>query len=61
LDPVAPIAASAHPDTAFFLAYLASQAATRKFLEQGFDIAEVILAPSQKPVLSQFDSLTPAE
>jgi molybdate transport system substrate-binding protein len=36
--PVALVAASANRDTAFFLAYLASQAATRKFLEQGFDI-----------------------
>jgi molybdate transport system substrate-binding protein len=36
--PVALVAASANPDTAFFLPYLASQAATRKFLEQGFDM-----------------------
>jgi molybdate transport system substrate-binding protein len=36
--PVALIASSANPDAAFFLAYLTSQAATKIFLEQGFDI-----------------------
>jgi ABC-type molybdate transport system substrate-binding protein len=36
--PVALVVAPANRDTAFFLAYLASQAATRKFLELGFDI-----------------------
>jgi molybdate transport system substrate-binding protein len=34
--PVALVAASANPDAAFFFAYLASQAATQIFLEQGF-------------------------
>jgi molybdate transport system substrate-binding protein len=36
--PVARIAASANPDAALFLAYLASQVATKIFLEQGFEI-----------------------
>jgi len=36
--PVALIAASTNPDAAFFLAYLTSQAATKIFLEQGFEI-----------------------
>jgi molybdate transport system substrate-binding protein len=36
--PVALVAASANPDAAFFLAYLTSQAATRFFLEQGFEV-----------------------
>jgi molybdate transport system substrate-binding protein len=36
--PVALVAASANPDAAFFLAYLTSQAATKIFLEQGFEI-----------------------
>ena len=36
--PVALIASSANPDAAFFLAYLTSQAATKIFLEQGFEI-----------------------
>jgi len=36
--PAALIAASANPDAALFLAYLASQAATKIFLEQGFEI-----------------------
>jgi molybdate transport system substrate-binding protein len=36
--PVALIAASGNPDAALFLAYLASQAATKIFLEQGFEI-----------------------
>jgi molybdate transport system substrate-binding protein len=36
--PVALIAASANPDAAVFLAYLASQAATKIFLEQDFEI-----------------------
>ena len=36
--PVALVAASANPDAAFFLAYLASQAATQIFLEQGFEV-----------------------
>jgi ABC-type molybdate transport system substrate-binding protein len=36
--PVALVAASANPDGAFFLAYLASRAATKIFLEQGFDV-----------------------
>jgi molybdate transport system substrate-binding protein len=36
--PVALIAASANPDAAFFLTYLASQAATKIFTGQGFEI-----------------------
>jgi molybdate transport system substrate-binding protein len=36
--PVALVAASANPDAALFLAYLTSQAATKIFLEQGFEI-----------------------
>jgi molybdate transport system substrate-binding protein len=36
--PVALMAASANPDAALFLAYLTSQAATKIFLEQGFDL-----------------------
>jgi len=36
--PVALVAASANPDAAHFLAYLTSQAATKIFLEQGFQI-----------------------
>jgi molybdate transport system substrate-binding protein len=36
--PIALVAASANPDAALFLAYLTSQAATKIFLEQGFDI-----------------------
>jgi molybdate transport system substrate-binding protein len=36
--PVALIAASANPDAAFFLAYLTSQAASKIFLEQGFEV-----------------------
>ena len=36
--PVALIAASANPDAAFFLAYLTSQAATKIFTGQGFEI-----------------------
>ena len=36
--PVALVAASANPDAEFFLAYLTSQAATKIFLEQGFEI-----------------------
>lgn len=36
--PVALIASSQNPDAAFFLAYLTSQAATKIFLDQGFDI-----------------------
>jgi molybdate transport system substrate-binding protein len=36
--PVALVAASTNPDAALFLAYLASQAATKIFLEQGFEI-----------------------
>jgi molybdate transport system substrate-binding protein len=36
--PVALVAASTNPDAAFFLAYLASQAATKIFLQQGFDV-----------------------
>jgi molybdate transport system substrate-binding protein len=36
--PVALVAASANPDAAFFLAYLTSLAATRFFLEQGFEV-----------------------
>jgi molybdate transport system substrate-binding protein len=36
--PVALIAASANPDAALFFAYLTSQAATKIFLEQGFDL-----------------------
>jgi molybdate transport system substrate-binding protein len=36
--PVALVAGSANPDAAFFLAYLTSQAATKIFLEQGFEI-----------------------
>ncbi|MCI0600990.1 MAG: molybdate ABC transporter substrate-binding protein [Beijerinckiaceae bacterium] len=36
--PVALVAASANPEAEFFLAYLTSQAATRIFLEQGFEI-----------------------
>jgi molybdate transport system substrate-binding protein len=36
--PVALIAASANPDAEFFLAYLTSQAATKIFLEQGFEV-----------------------
>jgi molybdate transport system substrate-binding protein len=36
--PVALIAASANPDAAIFLAYLTSQAATKIFSEQGFEI-----------------------
>jgi molybdate transport system substrate-binding protein len=35
---VALIAASANPDAAFFLAYLTSQAATKIFTGQGFEI-----------------------
>jgi molybdate transport system substrate-binding protein len=35
--PVALVAASANPDAALFLAYLTSQAATKIFLEQGFE------------------------
>ncbi|MCI0467922.1 MAG: molybdate ABC transporter substrate-binding protein [Beijerinckiaceae bacterium] len=36
--PVALVAASANPDAEFFLAYLTSQAATKIFVEQGFEI-----------------------
>jgi molybdate transport system substrate-binding protein len=36
--PVALVAASANPDAEFFLAYLTSQAATKIFLKQGFDV-----------------------
>src|SRR6202023_2404658 len=36
--PVALVAASENPDAALFLAYLASQAATKIFLEQGFEV-----------------------
>jgi len=36
--PVALVATSANPDAAFFHAYLMSQAATKIFLEQGFDV-----------------------
>jgi molybdate transport system substrate-binding protein len=36
--PVALAAASANQDAAFFLAYLTSQAATKIFLEQGFEV-----------------------
>jgi molybdate transport system substrate-binding protein len=36
--PVALVAASANPDAALFLAYLTSQAATKIFLEQGFEV-----------------------
>jgi molybdate transport system substrate-binding protein len=36
--PAALIAASANPDAALFFAYLTSQAATKIFLEQGFDL-----------------------
>ena len=36
--PVALVAASANPDAALFLTYLSSQAATKIFLEQGFEI-----------------------
>jgi len=36
--PVALVAASANPDAAFFLSYLTSRAATKIFLEQGFEI-----------------------
>jgi molybdate transport system substrate-binding protein len=36
--PVALVAASANPDAALFLAYLVSRAATKIFLEQGFDV-----------------------
>ena len=36
--PVALVAASANPDAAFFLAYLTSQAATKIFTGQGFEI-----------------------
>jgi molybdate transport system substrate-binding protein len=36
--PVALVAASANLDAAFFFAYLTSQAATRFFLEQGFEV-----------------------
>jgi molybdate transport system substrate-binding protein len=36
--PVALVAAAANPDAALFLAYLTSQAATRIFVQQGFDI-----------------------
>ncbi len=36
--PVALIATSANPDAAFFLAYLTSQAATKAFLQQGFEV-----------------------
>jgi molybdate transport system substrate-binding protein len=36
--PVALVAASANPDAAFFIAFLTSQAATRIFLEQGFEV-----------------------
>ena len=36
--PAALIAASANPDASFFLAYLTSQAATKIFTGQGFEI-----------------------
>jgi molybdate transport system substrate-binding protein len=36
--PVALVAASENPDAAFFLAYLTSQAPTKIFLEQGFEV-----------------------
>jgi molybdate transport system substrate-binding protein len=36
--PVALVAAWANPGAAFFLAYLTSEAATKIFLEQGFDV-----------------------
>jgi molybdate transport system substrate-binding protein len=36
--PVAVVASSTNTDSEYFLAYLASQAATRIFVEQGFDI-----------------------
>jgi molybdate transport system substrate-binding protein len=36
--PVALVAASENPDAAFFLAYLASQAAFQIFLEQSFEV-----------------------
>ncbi|MGQ0443945.1 MAG: molybdate ABC transporter substrate-binding protein [Beijerinckiaceae bacterium] len=36
--PVALLAASANPDAALFFAYLTSEAATKIFLEQGFDL-----------------------
>jgi molybdate transport system substrate-binding protein len=36
--PVALVAASANPDAALFLAYLTSQAATKIFLEQSFEV-----------------------
>ncbi len=36
--PIALVAASANPDAATFLAYLTSQAATKIFLEQGFEV-----------------------
>lgn len=36
--PVALVGASANPDAAFFLGYLSSRAATKIFLEQGFEI-----------------------
>jgi molybdate transport system substrate-binding protein len=36
--PVALVAVSANPDAAVFLAYLTSQAATKIFVEQGFDV-----------------------
>jgi molybdate transport system substrate-binding protein len=36
--PVALVAATANPDAALFLVYLASQAATKIFLDQGFDM-----------------------
>jgi len=36
--PVALVAASANPDAAFFLAYLTSQAATKIFLQYGFEV-----------------------
>jgi ABC-type Fe3+ transport system substrate-binding protein len=53
---VALVAASANPDAAFFLAYLTSRAATKIFLETGFrSLVEAILAPSQNPVVSQFE------
>jgi molybdate transport system substrate-binding protein len=36
--PVALIAASSNPDAGYFLAYLTSQAATKIFLQQGFEV-----------------------
>jgi ABC-type molybdate transport system substrate-binding protein len=38
VNPVALVAAPASADAAFFLAYLTSQAATKIFTGQGFDI-----------------------